>query len=350
MLKFVRSLLSPSGRSLEHEHACNTDHPPTMLEVDGENHFPLADNLRVEHGLPVPDWESISKWIEGINNASSQAAAWAKAELGWLAHLRAALGSQYHLTHSGDAVLLSSLEPRLARATLEFMTKTVARIGKVLEGLVQIPEWGHDILIVFDDDDTYYRYVSRYYPEPGEFSGSSGMHIGFGCSHFVTMKSDLRAVEPVIVHEMTHSFLSHLPLPAWLNEGLAVNTELRLCPAPPPLFTPQEMHSKHLHFWGTQEIQEFWSGKSFLRADDGNMLSYDLARILVSQFGSDWECFEEFACEARAEDGGQGSALEHLRIDLGSAVCAILERSSCPDWAPQPEAWCEPPKRGAFGR
>lgn len=351
MLKFVRSFLSPSGRTLEQEQvAHDAPLPPTVLETDGAVAFPLADNLRVEHGLPVPAWEAVSAWIDGMGDESAQATAWAKVELGWLAHLRAALGPEYHLTQSGDAVLLSSLEPSLERVTLEFMTKTVTRIGKVLNGLAKTPAWGHDILIVFDDDDTYYRYVSRYYPEQGEFANSSGMHIGFGCSHFVTMKSDLRAIEPVIVHEMTHGCLGHLPLPAWLNEGLAVNTELRLCPVPQPLFTAQEMHAKHVEFWGPKEIQEFWSGKSFLRTDDGNMLSYDLARILVSQFAGDWECFKKFALEAQAEDAGQRSAFKHLHMDLGSAVCAILEVRSTADWAPQPAVWREPPERGAFGQ
>lgn len=349
MLKFFRSLLSPSSDSLEHEVASlQGDEPPTTLEVEGAPHFPLAKNLSFEHGLPVVDWQAVSTWVDSIEDASARADAWARAELGWLAHLRTALGPEYRLAQSGEAVLLSSMEPGRVRLTLEFITKTVSRIGKILDGLAQVPEWGHDILVVVDDDDTYYRYVSRYYPEPGEFARSSGMHIGFGCSHFVTMKSDLRSVEPVIVHEMTHGCLSHLPLPAWLNEGLAVNTEQRLCPPPAPLFTPREMHAKHLQFWGAQEIQEFWSGRSFLRTDDGNMLSYDLARILVSQFAGEWEPFKEFALAAHLDDGGQDSALQHLNLSLGSAVCAILERPFGPDWEPRPSAWSDSPERGAF--
>jgi hypothetical protein len=110
------------------------------------------------------------------------------------------------------------------------------------------------------------------------------------------------------------------------------------------------MHAKHLQFWRSEVIQEFWSGKSFLRADDGNMLSYDLARILVSQFAGDWAPFKEFAREARAEDAGQSAALKHLRIDLGAAVCAILEQPFGADWSPQPGAWREPPEKGGFRR
>ena len=228
------------------------------------------------------------------------------------------------------------------------MNKTLKRIGKVLDGIAQEQQWGHDILIVFEDDDTYYRYIARYYSEGGEYAGSSGMHINHGCGHFVIMKSDLRVVEPVIAHEMTHSCLSHLPIPAWLNEGLAVNTEQRLSTPPPTILTPHQMHAKHLDFWGQPQIQEFWSGKSFLRADDGNMLSYDLARILVSQFSGEWSAFKSFVLAASFEDGGQASATQHLAVDLGASVCAVLEREAAPEWAPLPSTWAETPERGAF--
>ena len=43
------------------------------------------------------------------------------------------------------------------------------------------------------------------------------------------------------------------------------------------------MHAKQRAFWDDARIQEFWSGASFLRADDRSMLSYDLARILVAE-------------------------------------------------------------------
>ena len=40
--------------------------------------------------------------------------------------------------------------------------------------------------------------MSYYYAEDGEFATSAGMHISAGCSHFVTRKADLSAIEPVI--------------------------------------------------------------------------------------------------------------------------------------------------------
>lgn len=75
--------------------------------------------------------------------------------------------------------------------------------------------------------------------------------------------ADLAAIEPVIAHEMTHSALSHLALPRWLDEGLAVDTEQRLTGVRPLIYTPQELRIKHLQFWGRDEVQEFWFGETF---------------------------------------------------------------------------------------
>jgi len=150
--------------------------------------------------------------------------------------------------------------------------------------------------------DTYYKYVSNYGPESGELSLSAGMFISRGCSHFVTRKNDLQAST---------------------------------------LYTPLEMHNKHLEFWGPAEIQEFWQGKSFQRMDDGNMLSYDLARILSANFGNDWPAFKQFVLSAHFEDGGAEAAKQHLGIELGGAVAAIFEKAGDKpvDWNPQPELW-----------
>jgi hypothetical protein len=286
--------------------------------------------------------------VDGLDE-SLRAAGWAQAEIAWLQRLRSHLGAGYRLDTRGSAALVSSLDANVARSALEFMTKSLRRISTVLEGIASTPGWAHDILLVFDDDETYYRYVSHFYEQDGEFAASGGMFINDGCPHFVTMKSDLRVVEPVIVHEMTHACLSHLPIPAWLNEGLAVNTERRLSPplGPEPL-TPRQLHLKHQAFWTAENIQEFWSGKSWLRTDDGNMLSYDLARILVSEFASEWERFTQFALMADMADAGHSSAMTHLGVDLGAAVCAVLELEPDPAWRPKPATWSDPPERGAF--
>lgn len=348
MLKFFRSLLSSNLHDHGRSTPAHNPEPPAFVSAPGVEAFAFAASLQHLNALPVPDWEAVSNWLQAIPETRQQSIAWGACEVAWLQHLCAALGPSYYLAEHDDALLLSSLEKNIGRVTLEFMSKTRSRIMRLLSGVAQVPEWGKDILIVFDDEETYYKYVSRYYQEDGAFASSSGMFIDAGCSHFVTMKADLRAVEPVIAHEMTHGCLSHLPIPAWLNEGIAVNTEQRLCPPPPSIFTPHEMHEKHLQFWGETELQEFWSGKSFLRSDDGNMLSYDLARILVGHFSEDWERFRSFVLDANFSDAGASAAREYLGLELGSAVAALLGQAVDQASHPNPELWNEPPEKGAF--
>ncbi|GAA5165849.1 hypothetical protein GCM10025770_22050 [Viridibacterium curvum] len=347
MFKLLKSLIQPTTKdSAAVDLIAVTAH--THLEAPGVTHFDVAAAMRLENSLPVMDWAAAERWVESVADADAQARAWADCELAWLSHLRDALGGSYQLRRQGSALLLSSLEPNVAAATLAFVIRTVQRIVRVLDGVAESPAWGHDILIVFDDQESYYRYVAQAYPEAGEFAASSGMYIHAGCGHFVTVKDDLQTIEPVIAHELTHACLGHLPIPAWLNEGLAVNTENRLCPSPHGMPDARRQHARHLAFWGEAEIQQFWSGKSFLRNDEGNELSYDLARILVSHFAADWERFRGFARAANLADAGAAAAHEHLGMDLGEAVCAVLEREADVAWAPRAEMWNSEPERGAF--
>ncbi len=313
--------------------------PAQLVAAAGVESFSVSAHMVGNDGFPRLDWDAASAWTDAIPDAREQGKAWTQLERAWLEHLQAALGSPYILRESGNAWLLSALAPKVAQVTLAFMSRTPERITRVLDGVAKASEWGKDILIVFQDEETYYRYVSHYYPDSGNFAASGGMYIQAGCGHFVTVQSDLRAIEPVIAHEMTHGCLAHLPIPAWLNEGLAVNTEQRLCSVGAPEFTPMEMHAKHRAFWGGDEIQQFWSGASFLRNDDANLLSYDLARILVSQFSADWTSFRSFVLHANAADAGALAAAQYLQCDLGAAASALLEKAFTPAWRPDPAAW-----------
>jgi hypothetical protein len=168
------------------------------------------------------------------------------------------------------------------------------------------------------------------------------MYINRGCGHYVTVESDMRQIEPTIAHEMTHGCIGHLPLPLWLNEGIAVNMERRLTGTARALVTPEQMHRKHLRFWTDETIQEFWSGSSFHRPDEGNQLSYDLARIIVEQLALDWTSFREFVLEAKADDAGAAAARRHLARDLGEIAAALLEQDlDTTRWTPRPLDWPE---------
>jgi hypothetical protein len=349
VFKLLQSIFSgKSGTDESPTASKTTETPRETVSIDGAAPFPFSSHITIENEFPYVDWSAVESWVANFPSNETQGVAWSMCERAWLLHLRAALGPSYRLAEAGDAMLISSLEPNMVRATLEFMNLTLRRIVRALNGVAAVPESANDILIVFDDHDGYYKYVSHYYPEQGEFAASGGMYLHSGCSHFVTVKSDMHVIEPVIVHEMTHSCVAHLPLPAWLNEGIAVNMERRLGYSGASLYTPREMHQKHLAFWGQPEIQEFWSGKSFLRSDEGSMLSYDLARIIVEQLAKDWEAFQDFVLAADRADAGSAAAHKHLDLGLEECVCAILDIKESPGWAPDPNLWDSEPEKGGF--
>jgi hypothetical protein len=341
MLKLLRSVMPGSKADAAAIASPRMNHTaaPNDIVIDGLRPFRLADHLTTHEGLPIADWTAVRAWLSTTDSPSLQASAWAACERAWLLHLRQALGDPYEVLESEGAALLSSLEANVAKATLGYIDRTRRRILRVLDGIAQVAPWGKDLLIVFDDQESYYRYVSYYYPDDGEFALSGGMHIDKGCSHFVTLKADLSVIEPVIAHEMTHGCVAHLPLPLWLNEGIAVNTERKIAAAGRPLYTTQEMRDKHLSFWGEREIQQFWSGKSFDRTDDGNLLSYDLAQIIVEQLAKDWASFKRFVLAADRADAGARATSVAFGIDLGALACALLEQDGSPAWTPDPNAW-----------
>jgi hypothetical protein len=347
MFKFLQSLARPAPAPPPAAPAPRAV-PPEQLTAPGAEPFDVRAALIDAGGLPLLDWSRVQRWVDTVDGEPARAQAWADCERAWLAHLGAALGDGYRLQAEGGTLLLATLPAPLADATLAFVNKTLQRIVRTLDGVARAPAQGHAILVVFADVESYYRYVSHYYPEAGEFAASGGMYIDAGCGHFVTVSDDLHAIEPVIAHELTHACVGHLPIPAWLNEGLAVNTEQRLAPRPRAPQDPRRMHARHLAFWGAEEIQQFWSGQSFYRNDDGNELSYDLARILVAQFAADWPRFRDFVLAAELQDAGGAAAHAHLQLDLGAAVGALLAREPGPDWAPRPAAWTGAPERGGF--
>src|SRR5262245_3030317 len=124
MLKFFQSLLTGSG---EAEKPTAHAEPPAEIVVPDVAPLAFTPILQVINDLPVPDWEAVGKWMEGVPE-KDRSSAWGACERAWLLHLRAALGPTYRVDVQGDTLLLSSLAPHLARATMEFMTKTGGRI------------------------------------------------------------------------------------------------------------------------------------------------------------------------------------------------------------------------------
>ncbi len=155
------SFLKPRPKTGKREPA------PEWVSVRGGTEFPLTQHMARHEGYPVVDWAKVLAWTGTLE--TDKGAAWAACERAWLLHFRDALGAAFRLDESDSAAVLSSLEPGVGRATVQFIERTGRRIGAVLNGIVENPPWGKDILIAFDDEESYYRYVSHYYPDSGEY-------------------------------------------------------------------------------------------------------------------------------------------------------------------------------------
>jgi hypothetical protein len=317
------------------QHAESREREPAPMRIplpDGTS-FDLAPHLGAANGVPLVDWDAAGAMVEK-QPSQEQPQATLAVRRAWLLHLADALGSHFALHESQDAIVLSSLDAVTANALLRYVSATRGRIQRVLQDVAHFPPGEKSIVVVLDDEDSYYHYVATYYPDGGEFAFSGGMFIHAGCPHFVVKRGELQSVEPVIAHELTHSALAHLDLPLWIDEGLAVNTEHRLAGVSPGLHTPQQLHAMHVAFWDAKRIQEFWSGRSFQRTDDGNLLSYDLARILVADMSRDWTSFAAFVQQAQRADAGRDAAARLLSMDLGAAVCALFDKAPGSEWVP----------------
>jgi len=314
---------------------------PEHLEAPGAASFDVLAHLQNTQDLPQLDWPALDAWAHGAGDRAPEVVGEAlnQGRRGWLLHLRDALGTHMHLQERADCFILSPLPPPVARATARYVTTTRQRIDRLLAGMAHFPVAEKSILLVLDDEDTYYHYVAQFYGEDGEFARSGGMFIHFGCPHFVVVAANLANIEPVIAHEMTHNALAHLHLPTWLDEGLAVNTERRLKGAPPAQHSPAQLHYLHQRFWTPERMQEFWAGTSFHRTDDGNLLSYELARILVDHMARDWAAFTAFVTSAQRSDAGAQAAGDLLSVDLGRSVGALLDIDDNHGWAPDPARW-----------
>jgi hypothetical protein len=312
----------------------------------GAHSFDLAASCEPHEGLPHPDWSPARKWLQDLPDAD-RPAAWSDCKRAWLLLLADALGADYRVYESAHAFVLSRQPPGEANATLSFAGTTIRRVKQILEELAREGRLGKEVLLLFPDADAYYRYIGAFYPDEGEFPMSAGVYLHGPCGHFVVHGDEMWRFEPTIVHEMTHSMLSHLPIPAWLNEGMAVNSEQRLTRRGDDVWTVRELEEKHRRFWTPENIQQFWNGKAYRRTDDGRKLAYDLGRILVNGLCSDWAGFKRFAAQANKADGGSAAAREQLDLDLGEMVRHFLG-AAAGEWGPLPEAWKEPAEEGAF--
>jgi hypothetical protein len=310
--------------------------------------FDVTSALERRDGVPVfahAAWEhTVGDLADDVDTAVVAERLTAAAR-SWLVALNEeAFGERLQSGESKRFILLGDVSSQHGKLILAFAEKTLASYERDLDGIMAFGPASKMPILVFSSHDDYYRYVSAYFPD-GHFGLSSGMFLSSGMGHFVLPAEEMAMLEPVIAHELLHAVVKHLPLPAWVNEGLASNAEFRYGNRFQDSRHANDQLPHHRRYWDSEKLQRFWAGFSFFNADEGQELSYDLARRLVLGLSPDWQTMREFIVSADLGDAGQSAAEQILGYSLATAAEAITGVQGA---IPTPSLWVDSPFGGGY--
>lgn len=290
----------------------------------------IEDHFKIVEGFPRPNWETITEKISNSNIHTGCNDLWSEIASIWVNKTKTALSAGYAIYDSRNFLLLTAEPKDYAKSLLRFLEDALTRTLKSLNGIASDEGYGKHVVFIFNNLDQYYSYISYFYPEEGEFASSGGVYLNKGYGHFVFPHQEISCAESVASHELCHALLDHLQLPAWLDEGITVNIENMIMGTRAQVMD-HVMINEHIDFWDKEKIQEFWSGESFSRPDEGQHLSYHLAQFLVQSLSKKYRSFKDFVLKAKYADGGESAANSVYDNSLGYLIEGLLGNG---EWAP----------------
>lgn len=294
----------------------------------------FEQHLHIKQDFCYPDWETISEIIESSVAEAGWNSAWQTVSRTWVERMRDQLNGDYQVHETPNFLILSEAPARIAKDMCRSYEESLKQILSNLDGVASDQGYGKHVVFMFGNIDDYYGYLSYFYLE-GEHPMSGGMCLsGEGYVHFAFPTTDYSCYRTVLVHELTHGCLGHLPLPAWLNEAVAMRMEQFICDTP-TFHLDQEIYKKHLSHWNEETIQQFWTGESWEILGDSFELSYNLAQILWRKIEVDMVAprseILDFISDAHYDDAGESAFHEIFDLSLGDLVEDFLGEGS---WAP----------------
>ncbi|MGE9270829.1 MAG: hypothetical protein ACQKBU_08495 [Verrucomicrobiales bacterium] len=296
----------------------------------------FADCLRRDQNLSYPDWEKVAARIaaETSQGEFDSRKAWATATNQWLETLSAELGPHYQVIHRGHFSILTSATDHVAAEIHASSEHILRQILHHLQGAVMDQSHGRHVALIFDQDADYYRYIARFFPD-GELPMSGGLCLKDTVVHYAFSSFEKQSDRSVLAHELTHACLSHLPLPAWLDEALAMRMETTVT-GDQIFYLDRERYEAHLRYWNADRIQAFWSGDSWTLPGEPFELSYSLAEILWRKIEVDLQASHpqviDFIRHAHRHDAGASAFEQTFGLSLDELVEDFLGEGS---WTPQ---------------
>jgi hypothetical protein len=307
----------------------------------------ISEHLHIKEGFCHPDWAAISAIIEKSLPESEWNSAWEAASRSWIDRVKNRLGNDYQVYETANFMILSEAPMSVIKDACRSYEDSRKRILSSLGGVASDEGYGKHVVMMFASLDDYYGYITYFYPE-GESPMSGGVCLsGEGYVHFAFPTTEYSSYRTVLVHELTHGCLGHLPMPRWLNEALAMRMEQVICGS--DIFhLDQEVYDKHIGHWSAETIQQFWTGESWEIPGDSFELSYNLAQVVWRKIEVDLAVphpeMLQFILDAHFEDAGEAACQAIFDLSLGDLVMDFLGEGA---WAPTPNKWpnaCSQPR------
>jgi hypothetical protein len=292
----------------------------------------LDMGFEMVEGFSRPNWKMIHQFVKARVPKEDLPAVSDYIATKWLEELAGDLGGAAQVRRSHNFFCLSDLSSDTTRKVLTYAEFVLATIRGFLGFAAWSGFYGKHALLLFSDPDDYYAYIS-YYNRDGKHILSGGVFIRQGYAHIALPYDNPYSAHHVVVHELTHNLLCHLPIPLWLNEGLAMVIESRVAQRGPSL--SGELADRHHNHWNETNIQAFWAGTTFDVPGDESELSYSLGEILVNLLSERGAAFSEFVQAADWRDGGQDAAIRFLGQGLEEVAGGFLGPGN---WRPQRKA------------
>lgn len=267
--------------------------------------------------FPVPDWAAFREAAQGAPDFAERLEQGGKE---WMRLLIGALGKDYLWYQSPRFWLVSGAPAEETRRLLAWCDRCHDSIKELL-GDISAPPEGRIPVLLPRDLDTYYGYVCEFLPE-GDHGLSGGMYINHGYGHFILTYLDIAQSYRVIAHELAHAFVQPLPLPIWLNEGIAQLSELKLLGSVPS--QEDRILAFMDEYWNEATIQAFWDGSSFNSPDEGQEQSYYLSLRMTRQLAGDLTRFRAFVKDASRSDQGDAALRKHYQVSLTELASTVL--------------------------
>lgn len=281
--------------------------------------------------LPMPQWGIIGEWINTNVPSDKHYEAWDAAAETWLKRLKLHLGADYVIDADEEFGLLSTLSAVDGTAVLRHAISTKRQLQEYLRELPEPNFLGPHVIIVFKTRDQFFDYVAHAFPD-GEFGSPEGICIrATGYMHIVLVPLPVDRIQPAIAHELTHVMLAHLPIPLWLEEGLAQLLEEHVT-GQHHFRIDHESALRHRTFWKEHGLQDFWNGWAYHRPDDGRELAYGLSQVLLRNLMADHpKKFFRIIEDALVEDAGDAAFRKHIGIGIAECAAQFLGQGS---WEP----------------